>query len=37
VPGSLRDLRLAVEPGGEQLELLGVDTTLVEAVREVLE
>jgi hypothetical protein len=37
VPGSLRDLRLAVEPGGEQLELLGVDSTLLNAVQQVLE
>jgi len=37
VPGSLRDLRLAVEPGGEQLELLGVYATLVDAVQKVLE
>jgi hypothetical protein len=37
VPRPLRDLRLAVEPGGEQLELLGVYATLVNAVEQVLE
>ena len=37
VPRSLRNLRLAVEPSGEQLELLGAYVTLVDALQKVLE